>query len=297
MIDGVLMIDKPSGMTSHDVVQRIRRLAKQRRVGHLGTLDPLATGVLPIALGEGTKLSQLLTHGTKAYRGSIRLGLETTTYDLEGEVVARTGPPWPARAELEQQLEGFRGEISQVPPPYSAIKQGGEAAYRRARRGESVELPARPVTIYRLSLERYAPPFVEIDVECSAGTYLRSLAHDLGHELGTGGCLWELTRTASGPFTGQGAIALAEIEAAGTIEPSRVIPMCAATGLPTCEVPVETARRVSHGVRLLRRELRGVPHEGLLQLVAKGRMVALMEAEKGIPELRTVRVFLEGTAG
>ncbi len=296
MIHGILVIDKPTGMTSHDVVQRVRRLAKQRRVGHLGTLDPLATGVLPIALGEGTKLSQLLTHGNKGYRGSIRLGLETTTYDLEGEVKARAEAPWPTLTEVEQCLQGFRGEISQVPPPFSAIKQGGEAAYRRARRGESVELPARDVIIHGLTLERYEAPFLKLEVKCSAGTYLRSLAHDVGRELGTGGCLWELCRTVSGPFTVQGATPLAALEAAGTIDPSLVIPMCAATGLPTCEVPAETARRVSHGVRLLRRELRGVPHEGLLQLVAKGRMVALMEAEKGLPELRTVRVFLEGTA-
>lgn len=296
MIDGIVVINKPSGMTSHDVVQRIRRLAKQRRVGHMGTLDPLATGVLPIALGEGTKLSRFLTHGNKAYRGSIRLGLETSTYDLEGEVLARAEPPWPTLAQVEKSLDGFRGEISQVPPRYSAIKQGGEAAYRRARRGEIVELPARLITIYRLSMERYDPPFVELEVECSAGTYLRSLAHDLGRDLGTGGCLWELCRTASGPFAVEGAIPLAEIEASGTLESARVIPICAATGLPTIEVTPETARSVSHGVRLMRRGLRGVPREGLLQLVSKGRMVALMEAERGIPELRTVRVFLEGTA-
>ena len=200
MIDGFLVIDKPEGLTSHDVVQRVRRIANQRRVGHLGTLDPLATGVLPIALGEATKLSQLLTHGAKSYRGKVQLGVETTTYDREGEVVARTDGPWPTRAELEKALSAFAGEIEQVPPPYSAVKQGGQAAYRRARRGEEVKLEPRRVSISRVELTSYEPPLVSLEVDCSAGTYLRSMAHDLGAALGTGAHLHELCRTRSGPF-------------------------------------------------------------------------------------------------
>jgi tRNA pseudouridine55 synthase len=294
LIDGLLVIDKPQGITSHDVVQRVRRWARQRRVGHLGTLDPLATGVLPLALGEATKLSQLLTHGKKSYRGSIRLGIETNTYDREGTVVAECEGPWPARQELDKELETFRGEIAQAPPPFSARKRDGEKAYHLARRGESVELEPRTVTIERLDLGRYEPPFLSIDVDCSAGTYLRSLAHDLGRRLGVGGHLWELCRTRSGPFTLEQAISVEELDELGQ---ERVIPMVAATGLPSYKVDAGVARRVSSGVQLGRHEVRGAPLQGLLQLIRDGRLVALLEAEPGIAELRTVRVFLEGTKG
>ena len=294
MIDGFLVIDKPAGVTSHDVVQHVRRWAKQRRVGHLGTLDPLATGVLPIALGEATKLSQLLTHGEKSYRGKVRLGIETTTYDREGEVVRESDGPWPARDVLEKALAPFRGEIEQVPPPYSAVKTGGQAAYRRARRGEEVVLEPRKVTIRRLELMEYEPPFALLEVDCSSGTYLRSIAHDLGRALGVGGHLWELCRTRSGPFTLGQAVTLDDLEALGQ---ERVIPMIAATGLPTFEIDARTARRVANGVQLGRGEVKGSPTEGVMQLVHDGGLVALVEAQRGIPELRTLRVFLEGSGG
>ncbi len=294
MIDGFLVIDKPAGVTSHDVVQYVRRWAKQRRVGHLGTLDPLATGVLPIALGEATKLSQLLTHGEKSYRGKLRLGIETTTYDREGAITRETSGPWPSAEDLEQSLAAFRGEIEQVPPPYSAVKTGGEAAYRRARRGEEVVLEPRRVTIRRLELVAYEPPFVTIEVDCSSGTYLRSMAHDLGRALGVGAHLWELCRTRSGPFTTAQAVPLAELDSLGH---ERVIPMIAATGLPTVEVDARTSRRIANGVQLGRNEVKGAPSEGVMQLVHSGGLVALVEAQRGIPELRTLRVFLQGSEG
>jgi len=294
VIDGFLVIDKPAGLTSHDVVQRVRRWAKQRRVGHLGTLDPLATGVLPIALGEATKLSQLLTHGEKSYRGKVRFGIETTTYDREGEVVRECDGPWPERDALEAALAAFRGDIEQIPPPYSAVKTGGQAAYRRARRGEEVVLEPRKVTIRRLELVEYEPPFALLEVDCSSGTYLRSIAHDLGRALGVGGHLWELCRTKSGPFTLAQAVKLDDLEVLGQ---ERVISMVAATGLPTFEVDARTARRVANGVQLGRGEVKGVPGEGVLQLVHAGGLVALVEAQRGIPELRTLRVFLEGSGG
>ncbi len=295
MIDGLLVVNKPAGITSHDVVQRVRRWAKQRRVGHLGTLDPLATGVLPLALGEATKLSQLLTHGRKVYCGEIELGVETTTYDREGEEVSRVEGPWPARDALEKALEPFRGAIEQVPPAYSALKRGGETAYRRARRGEDVQLEPRPVTIYRLELRAYAPPRVELEVECSAGTYLRSLAHDLGQSVGTGGHLSELCRARSGPFLIEHAIALDDLEGLDPRDPGVVRRMAAATSLPSFDVDARTARRVGQGVQLGRHEVRGAPPEGLIQLVRGDRLVALIEAIPGVAELRTSRVFLEGT--
>ena len=295
MIDGLLVIDKPPGMTSHDVVQRVRRWAKQRRVGHLGTLDPRATGVLPLALGEATKLSQLLTLGRKVYCSEITLGVETTTYDREGEVTAEMQGPWPTRDALEKALEPFRGEIEQVPPPYSALKLGGEPAYKRARRGEEVVLEPRPVTIYRLDLLAYEPPRVDLEVECSAGTYLRSLAHDLGESLGTGGHLSKLCRTRSGPFLLDQAIKLDDLEGLDARSSGLVRPMSAATGLPSFDVDARTARRVGQGVQLGRHEVRGAPPEGLIQLVRGERLVALIEAIPGVAELRTSRVFLEGT--
>jgi tRNA pseudouridine55 synthase len=293
VIDGVLVIDKPEGMTSHDVVQCVRRWARQRRVGHLGTLDPLATGVLPLALGEATKLSKLLTHGEKEYTGEIRLGEETTTYDREGEVVKASGPPWPSLETVRAALARFEGTIQQVPPPYSAVKQGGEPAFRRARRGEHVELEPRTVQIHRIDLLRYDAPMIGLTVSCSAGTYLRSLAHDLGLALGTGAHLWKLCRTRSGPFALDQAVRLEELD---TLGESRLIPMAGATGLPTYPVSGALAARVARGVQLGRQEVRGAPAEGLLQLVRDGRLVALLEASAGLPELRTVRVFLEGTA-
>jgi tRNA pseudouridine55 synthase len=292
VIDGFLVIDKPAGLTSHDVVQRVRRIAKQRRVGHLGTLDPLATGVLPIALGEATKLSQLLTHGAKSYRGKLQLGVETTTYDREGEVVAKRDGPWPTRAALEKALSAFQGEIEQVPPPYSAVKQGGQAAYRRARRGEEVRLEPRRVSISRIDLVSYEAPFVSLEVDCSAGTYLRSMAHDLGAALSTGAHLFDLCRTRSGPFTIEQAVTLEALEALGDGVESRVIPMLAATGLPTFEIDARVARRVRNGVQLGRHELKGAPTEGVLQLAHDGKLIALVEAQRGIPELRTLRVFV-----
>jgi tRNA pseudouridine55 synthase len=294
LVCGVLVIDKPAGITSHDVVQRVRRWAKQRRVGHLGTLDPLATGVLPLALGEATKLSQLLTHGEKGYRGTIRLGVETTTYDREGEITASSDGPWPTLDAIEKCLEHFRGEILQVPPPYSAVKRGGEAAYRRARRGEEVALEPRPVSFHRLDVVRYEPPDLEIDVSCSAGTYLRSLAHDLGAELGTFAHLADLCRTRSGPFALEQAVSLDRLD---EIEPTRVIPMAQATGLASYEVDARTARRVALGTQLGRHEVRGAPAEGTFQLVRGGKLVALLESSRGLPQLRTLRVFLEGTKG
>ncbi len=294
MIHGLLVIDKSEGITSHDVVQAVRRWAKQRRVGHLGTLDPLATGVLPLALGEATKLSQLLTHGDKSYRGRIRIGIETTTYDREGDVVEECAGPWPTPEQIEEAFAQFRGAIEQVPPPFSAVKQDGEAAYRRARRGEHVELPPRRVRVDRFELLGYQPPFISLEVDCSTGTYVRSLAHDLGRLLRTGAHLYELCRTRSGPFHLEQAVTLEELESRGE---AALLGMARATGLPSLEVTARLAQRVAQGVQLGRHEVRGAPLTGIFQLEHKGRLVALLEAEAGFPLLRTLRVFLEATEG
>jgi tRNA pseudouridine55 synthase len=203
---GFLNIDKPAGITSFDVVRQVRRAAGIRKVGHAGTLDPAATGVLPIAIGDATKLIEELVAARKAYRGVIRFGAATDTYDSDGTEVSTCDASGVTREAIEAQLDQFRGEIQQVPPAFSAVKRDGEPAYKAARRGEPMELEARPVTVYDLQigeLDTSEPgrPSITVDIECSRGFYVRSLAHDLGAALGVGAHLDGLVRTAVGTFT------------------------------------------------------------------------------------------------
>jgi len=195
---GFLVLDKPAGPSSHGCVARVRRAYGLKRVGHGGTLDPAVTGVLPIALGAATRLLPYLG-GDKAYRGVVQLGLTTSSDDLEGEELERRPLPSLSRSELEAALAPFRGAIEQVPPQVSAVHVDGERAYARVRRGENLELAARPVTIHRLELQAWRPELgqLELEVHCSAGTYIRSLARDLGAALGCGGALASLRRTAA----------------------------------------------------------------------------------------------------
>jgi tRNA pseudouridine55 synthase len=210
---GLLVIDKPSGLTSHDVVQRVRRALHIKQVGHTGTLDPMATGVLVVCVGAATRVSEYLLGHDKTYRATIRLGVETDTYDATGEVIT-THPVNVERATLEVALGNFVGAIQQVPPMYSALKRGGQKLYELARAGIEVERAGRSLTIYALDLIDFQTPDVTIEVRCSAGTYIRSLAHDVGDALGTGAHLIALRRTAAGPFSLDQAIGLAEFEAA-----------------------------------------------------------------------------------
>ena len=188
MRDGILIIDKPSGLTSHDVVNRVRRATKIRQVGHAGTLDPMATGVLVVCVGQATRVSEYLLGHDKAYRATIRLGIETNTYDADGEIVA-THDVNVDRAEVERALAQFVGEIQQVPPMYSAIKREGQKLYELARQGIEIERAARSVIVHSIELRDYQAPDATIDVQCSAGTYIRSIAHDLGTALGHGRAL------------------------------------------------------------------------------------------------------------
>jgi tRNA pseudouridine55 synthase len=199
-IVGFINVDKPPEMTSFDVVRAIRRASGVRRVGHAGTLDRPATGVLPVAIGNATRLVDSLMDARKRYRARITLGVETDTYDAAGEVQASCDASAVTRADVDDALAPFRGELMQTPPAYSAVKLDGERAYRAARRGEQPELEPRPVTVYALELLDAALPELEIEVECGKGFYMRSLAHDLGQALGVGGHLARLCRTAVGPF-------------------------------------------------------------------------------------------------
>ena len=208
---GFVVIDKPSGLTSHACVSRMRRVLQTKRVGHGGTLDPAVTGVLPIAVGQATRLLPYLP-GEKTYRGVIQLGTSTSTDDLQGEVVALQDWPRLSLEEMDQALNPFRGGIEQCPPQVSAVHVNGERAYARARRGEVMDLPARSVTIHSLSLKNWdsAQGKLTLEVHCSAGTYIRSLARDLGQALGCGGCLDWLRRTQALGFVEAHAIALPE---------------------------------------------------------------------------------------
>jgi tRNA pseudouridine55 synthase len=201
-------------MTSHDVVARVRRISGQRKTGHAGTLDPIATGVLPVVLGKATRLVEYLADADKAYRAVLMLGATSDTYDREGNITPTANAMMPSREQVEAALEPFQGEIEQLPPMHSAIKVGGKKLYELARAGIEVARQTRHVTIKKLKLEVFNPPTLQIFVECSKGTYIRSLAHDLGSVLGTGAYLQDLTRTRHGPFSIEGAITLEGLEAA-----------------------------------------------------------------------------------
>jgi tRNA pseudouridine55 synthase len=213
-LSAILNVDKPSGMTSHDVVNVVRRVAGQRKVGHAGTLDPMATGVLLICLGQGTRVSEYLMAGRKRYRASITLGASTDTYDAEGQIVRSGGRTDFSRDEIEVALTAFVGQIAQVPPIYSAIKQQGQPAYKLARKGQQVELAPRSVEIDEIVILDWTPPSLLVEVACSSGTYIRSLAHDLGERLGSGAHLAALVRLRSGRFTLEDAASLERIEEA-----------------------------------------------------------------------------------
>lgn len=250
-MDGLVVVDKPGGMTSHDVVARIRRLARTRRVGHGGTLDPMATGVLVIGVNRATRLLTYVIGTRKRYLGTIRLGVSTITDDAEGTVVTSTSTAAVTDDAVRGALEPLTGDIMQVPSAVSAIKVDGQRAYKRVRSGEAVALEARPVTVSRLDLlaVRREGGFVDldVDVECSAGTYVRALARDLGAALGVGGHLTALRRTAVGGIDLAEASTLEQLEA---VAPDVVrLPMADAARrfLPARDVTADEARVLGHG--------------------------------------------------
>jgi len=284
---GFLVVDKPVGWTSHDVVEAARRWLGTRRVGHLGTLDPLATGVLPLAIREATKLVPFVGHGDKVYVGTIRLGVATETYDAEGRVTREHGGPLPSEAAVRSALAGFVGEILQVPPMYSSVKRHGVPLYRLARRGEEVERSPRRVRIHEIRMHHYVPPEIGVEVACAAGTYVRTLAHDLGELLGCGAHLSGLRRTRSHPFGLDQARTPEECEALagrGALAAALVAPDLA-LGLPRVRLSATQARRVANGGDLPAAEARGElergplpkPGDRVAALSPDGGLVAVME--------------------
>ena len=212
-IAGILNIDKPTGMTSHDVVSRVRRITGQRRVGHAGTLDPSATGVLVVCLGQGTRVVEYLMASDKLYQAQIRLGVSTDTHDAQGKVVAvaEVDVDKEESCRVRKVLASFVGSIQQVPPMYSALKQGGVPLYRLARQGITLQREPRSVVIHHIELLDWSPPLLTIQVKCSPGTYIRALARDLGQRLGYGAHLHSLIRLSSGHFTLEEAVSLDEL--------------------------------------------------------------------------------------
>ena len=256
-MDGLLVIDKHAGPTSFEVVRRVRVLTGVSKAGHTGTLDPMATGVLPVALGEATKLAGLLTEGDKAYDAVVRLGLETDSLDVTGTVRRTAEVPPLSEARLEAALAPFRGSFLQRPPMVSAVKVRGRRLYALARAGEEVERPARPVTVHALALRDFSATEVTLSVRCSKGFFVRVLAEELGRALGCGGCLKALRRTMSGPFGLDPALPLerleallAEPEGLERLRARLVAPLDMLPQLPLFRVNAEEAAKVVHGLPL-----------------------------------------------
>ncbi len=297
-IDGILVVAKEPGPTSHDIVALIRRLTGVKRVGHGGTLDPFAAGVLPVFVGHATRLVEYHLTDDKEYRALVCFGARSTTDDLDGELTPTDGPTLTRRA-VEEALEGFRGTIDQTPPDYSAVRVAGRKAYELARHGEKPTLKARTVTIHRLELTGWddtdpARPVATIEVRCSAGTYIRAIARDLGESLGSGAYLGALTRTASGPFHIDAARPLDELRTALTDGRVNEVLLPMDTGLdsyPSLTLTDTDVASLARG-QYVRRSPEA-PEEGLVRVRdGSGRLVAIARAERG--QLKPEKVFSAG---
>jgi tRNA pseudouridine55 synthase len=290
VVSGVLVVDKPVGLTSHDVVQIIRRGTGIRRAGHTGTLDPRASGVLVILVGPAVRLSEFVSASDKRYQATIRLGSSTETYDAESEPTEEM-PVDIEESAFAELLKGYIGEIEQVPPPYSAVKVEGKPAYQRAREGEELDLEPRMINVFNLDVLEWAPPEVVIDVHCSSGTYVRSLAHDLGEELGIGAHLVGLRRTMSGQFTLRHAVSLRRLREAfdsGTWA-EFLIPASEALGdWHTITLDADLLEQVRHGHRFPAEEGR----TGWARAISEqGDLVALLEVVEETQEWQPRKVF------
>jgi len=289
-MSGVLVVDKPVGMTSHEVVQIIRRGTNIRRAGHTGTLDPRASGVLVILIGPAVRLSEYVSASDKRYQAVIRLGANTDTYDSDGQVT-RTNPIDVTEEQFETELKKFIGEIEQTPPPYSAIKMQGRPAYEMAREGKEVEMQPRIINVYSLDVLEWAPPEVTVDVHCSSGTYVRSLAYELGEKLGCGAMLAGLRRTKSGRFTLKDAVPLRKlIESFDSNSWYKfVIPAAEALAeWSALTLNNEQVEAIRHGHRIPGEGKTGEMVRGITE---QGELVALLEFDETTKEFQPRKVF------
>jgi tRNA pseudouridine55 synthase len=293
VVSGVLVVDKPVGLTSHDVVQIIRRGTGIRRAGHTGTLDPRASGVLVVLIGPAVRLSEYVSASDKRYQATIRLGSSTDTFDAEGRITSSASVENISEEQFEDILDHYVGEIEQVPPPYSAIKVGGRKAYEMARDGEEVNLEPRVIQVYSLELLEWDSPEAVVDVFCSSGTYVRSLANDLGNELGVGAHLVGLRRTKSGRFTLRDAVPLRRLQEAFIAGDWYKYLIPAAEALaewPMVELDADQVELVRHGHRVPAESgskgwARGVSEQGDL--------VALLEVDEDKSEWQPRKVFFQ----
>lgn len=249
-MDGVLNINKPSGMTSHDVVERVRRILHERRIGHTGTLDPLATGVLVLCAGKATRIARFLEAGEKEYKAIMRLGVSTDTLDAEGQVVATKSYTPPGRQQIIDVMKQFTGSIMQRPPAYSAVKVAGVPSYRLAREGKAELLKPRQVTIFSIELTAFEDPLVSLSVRCSKGAYIRTLCAEIGDALGMGAHLSGLERTRSGRFSIERSVTLEQLQtmmAACTVEQALTTIDDALAAFPSVPISEAEAARVMHG--------------------------------------------------
>jgi tRNA pseudouridine55 synthase len=292
-ISGVLVVDKPVGLTSHDVVQIIRKGTNIRRAGHTGTLDPRASGVLVVLLGPAVRLSEYVSASDKRYQAILRLGASTDTYDADGRVVSSAPAEHISETEFDEALQTFVGEIEQMPPPYSAVKVKGRKAYEMAREGEEVELSPRKIKVYSLELLEWALPEAVIDVYCSSGTYVRSLAHDLGMKLGCGAHLVGLRRTKSGRFTLRDAVPLRKLREAfenGTWYQFLIPAAEALTDWPALELTQDQVEALRHGHRIAAES--GSPQQacGVSEM---GELVALLSLDPDNNQWQPKKVFFQ----
>ncbi len=294
-VSGVLVIDKPAGLTSHQVVQIVRKGTGIRRAGHTGTLDPRASGVLVVLIGPAVRLSEWVSSSDKRYLATIRLGEVRDTYDAEGRILETH--PWEhiTEEQIRDILKQFEGEIEQVPPAYSAVRVQGKRAYALAREGKPVELKPRKIKVYKLDLLEWEPPDLVVDVYCSSGTYVRSLAHDLGQALGTGAYLLGLRRTQSGRFTLRDAVPLSRLQQAFQEGDWYRFLIPAAEALPpewpTVELDSDQVERVRHGHRVPAPEAYE-PEQLVRALSEQGDLVAVMQYVPETQELQPKKVFL-----
>lgn len=277
-MNGLLIIDKPAGMTSFDVVRQLRRYCNTRRVGHAGTLDPMATGVLPVALGFATRLIEYLMAGDKVYRATLQLGASTDTQDAEGQMVSTGDWTQVTRGSFEEACGGMTGTIMQIPPMYSALKQGGTPLYQLARQGIEVPREAREIRIDAIEILRFEPPLVDLQVTCGKGTYIRTLCHDLGVRLGCGAHLTALRRTRNGIFDEDSSHSLEEIRqlcAAGEALPL-ITPLQALADWPGIRVQGGAVERLKNGVAPRLDEVCGTAGPGrLVRLMVGDRLAAV----------------------
>jgi tRNA pseudouridine55 synthase len=301
-ISGVLVVDKPVGLTSHDVVQIVRKGTNIRRAGHTGTLDPRASGVLVILIGPAVRLSEYVSASDKRYQAVIRLGATTDTYDADGRILSTSPVDQITEEQFEEALQSFVGEIEQVPPPYSAVKIKGRKAYEMAREGEEVDLEPRRIKVYSLELLEWAPPEAVVDVYCSSGTYVRSLAHDLGEKLGCGAHLIGLRRTKSGRFTLRDAVPLRRLREAfedGNWYQYLIPAAEALSDWPAIELPHEQVDAIRHGHRIpaegleiTRESDQGGESPNMVRGVSEqGELVALLEFVTEANEWQPKKVF------